>query len=77
MISTKIATKKLVDNGNTGLTFKYKDISDLQKSIKYMFERQDEAKRMGENAYNTLIEKYSPDVHYKSIIDLFNSIVKQ
>lgn len=69
--------KYMVDNGNTGLTFKYKDISDLQKSIKYMFERQDEAKRMGENAYNTLIEKYSPDVHYKSIIDLFNSIVKQ
>lgn len=67
---------ELVRNGETGLTFRYADIEDFRSKVRYMFEHADEAKIMGENAYIDLISKYSPETHYKSLIGLFNSIVK-
>lgn len=69
--------KYMVEDGKTGLTFKYKDIEDLRGKITYMYEHQDDAQRMGEVAYQQLIERYAPHVHYEKLMDLFNRIISQ
>jgi len=69
--------KYMVEDGKTGLTFKYKDIEDLRGKITYMYEHQDDAQRMGEAAYQQLIERYAPHVHYEKLMDLFNRIISQ
>lgn len=66
--------KYMVEDGKTGLTFKYKDIEDLRSKITYMYEHLDEAKRMGEAAYQLLVQKYSPAVHYEKLMKLFASL---
>lgn len=68
---------ELVQDRITGLTFKYGDINDFRSKIEYMLENPNEAKRMGENGYKNIISKYSPNTHYKLLINLFESIVKK
>lgn len=67
--------KYMVEDGRTGLTFKYKDIEDLQGKIAYMYDHQNEAMRMGEAAYQQLVARYSPQVHYERLMVLFDSIL--
>jgi len=66
---------ELVKDNETGLTFKYADVDDFRGKIKYMFENIGLAQRMGENAYNVLIKQYSPEVHYKRLIELFETVL--
>ena len=66
--------KYMVDDGNTGLKFRYANIDDFRKKITYMFEHQDEARKMGVNGYKLIETKYSPDVHYKTLLALFKSL---
>lgn len=68
---------ELVVNNETGLTFKYADINDFKKKIKYMFEHPSETKKMGDIAYNRMISMYSPTQHYNQLIKLFNQIIKK
>ena len=69
--------KYMVDNGSTGLTFKYKDIEDLRNKISYMYTHQVEAKEMGKVAYHQLVVKYSPEVHYEKLMSLFKEVIKK
>ena len=67
---------ELVKNGETGLTFKYANPDDLIKKVENMLQHQDEAKQMGQTAYQMLVNKYSPDVHYQELMKLFQRIIK-
>lgn len=69
--------KYMVEDGRTGLTFKYKDIEDLRRKIAYIYEHQEDAQRMGEAAYQQLVAQYSPSVHYEKLMKLFNGIIKK
>jgi glycosyltransferase involved in cell wall biosynthesis len=69
--------RHMVDDGKTGLSFKYKDIQDLSSKIAYMYNHQDEAMRMGETAYLQLLAQYSPIVHYERLMRLFKEIIKE
>ena len=66
----------MVEEGKTGLKFKYADLEEFRTKITYMFEHPDEAKQMGENGYKLVETKYSPETHYKTLIDLFKRITK-
>ena len=75
VIATDIGSlPELVKNNDTGLTFNYGSSDDLKKKIEYMFKNPSEAQRMGENAYQDLINDYSSEKHYSTLINLFNSI---
>ncbi len=69
--------KYMVEDNKTGLTFKYKDIEDLRRKVAYVYENPSEAQRMGEAAYQQLLEQYSPHVHYEKLMNLFNEITKK
>lgn len=66
----------MVVDGETGLKFKYADIEDFRQKITLMFEHQDEAKKMGEAGYKLVETKYSPEAHYKSLMELMEKVVK-
>ena len=68
---------ELVENGQTGLTFKYQDAKDLQLKITYMFGHDGEALRMGEEAYRRVEGQYSPMAHYRALLLLFERIIKR
>ena len=69
--------KYMVDDGRTGLTFKYKDISDLRNKVSYLCEHKEEAMKMGEEAYELLVKDYSPAVHYEKLMKLFSEMSKK
>lgn len=64
---------ELVKDGVTGLTFKYKNVADLRNRIEEMAGAPALAKQLGQNAYDALITKYSPESHYSQLIEVFNS----
>lgn len=68
---------ELVHNNETGLTFKYANINDFKEKIVYIFEHNEEAKKMGENGYKQILSSYSPTQHYTQLIQLFNQIINK
>jgi len=62
---------ELVKNNINGLTFKYKDVDDLKRCVDIMANDPLLAKRLGENAYETIISKYSPEIHYTKLMKVF------
>lgn len=67
---------ELVENGVTGLTFKYQDVADLRRCFDYMTDNESDARAMGERAFELIQSHYSPDVHYDKLIRLFNRLLK-
>lgn len=65
----------MVKDGDTGLKFKYRDVDDLKLKIKYMFENPEEAKRMGRNGYHLIETLYSPQTHYKQLMEVFRKVM--
>ena len=66
---------ELVENGVTGLTFKYRDVADLRRCLDYMADNETEAREMGERAYALIESRYSPEVHYAALMKLFDGLV--
>ena len=77
IIATNLGSlPELVNDYETGITFKCGDIVDLRDKVDYMFNHVEEARRMGEQGYKDLLERCSPEVHYKQLIRLFETVVK-
>lgn len=66
----------MVKEGETGLKFKYADIEEFREKICWMFEHQDEVQKMGEAGYNLIETIYSPEAHYKALIELMERVVR-
>ena len=65
----------MVDEGNTGMKFRYADLDDLRRCVSYMIEHPEASMAMGENAYHLIETKYSPDSHYNKLIELMNKVI--
>lgn len=66
----------MVDEGKTGLKFKYADLADFRRCITYMFEHPDKAQTMGEEGYKLIETKYSPETHYQVLMKVFGKVTK-
>lgn len=67
---------ELVEDGETGLTFKYKNTEDLKSKLAFVYEHEEEARRMGETAFSRLKNQYSSAMHYKLLMQLFDEVQK-
>lgn len=75
VIATRIGSLgELVIDKETGLLFDYASTESLIEKVDYIMKNKAEAQRMGENAYQDIITKYSPEKHYSTLINLFKSI---
>lgn len=68
---------ELVKDVETGLTFRYGDSQDLISKVGSLLAQPEQAKQMGEKAYEAVASKYSPKAHYDILITLFNQIKKK
>lgn len=76
VIATDIGSlPELVVDGKTGCLFKYADVDDLALKTELVFDDVSVAKTMGENAFDAIKEKYSPEAHYAQLVSLFNKVI--
>ena len=61
----------MIEEGKTGMKFKYANLDDLRRCVTFMLEHPDESRAMGENAYKLIETKYSPESHYEKLMEEF------
>jgi glycosyltransferase involved in cell wall biosynthesis len=72
VISSRIgALIELIDDGNTGLHFKLGSSDDLRKKITWALINKDQMKNMGNNAKKVYLNKYTRDINYHQLIDIY------
>lgn len=69
------STPFLVDDGQNGMVYESENIDDLYKKIKYLLDNKDEQDRLGENAYKTISELWSPENAAERFINLSQAII--
>ena len=63
--------KNLIDDGRNGLHFKTGSIDELFSRIRMLSEYEEQARRMGRNARETYLEKYTPEANYTRMTEIY------
>jgi glycosyltransferase involved in cell wall biosynthesis len=69
--------KELIAEKQTGLLFEPKNVIELRKKMDLVFKNDKLARKLGKNAYNEAITKYSPEKHYLKLINVFNKAIAE
>jgi len=64
---------EFVDDGSTGLLFAPGNPRDLAEKIRYLWDRPELCREMGEAARAKIIAMFSPDVNYKRLLDTYHA----
>ena len=67
---------ELVIDGSTGMLFNAGDIDGLVSKIRLMFSGNNILSEMGKNARSMISRKCDPDMHYKSLINIYDTAIK-
>lgn len=67
---------ELVEDGNTGLLFNMGDPDDLCRKIKWLLDNPEENARMSTNVRKKAEEVYYPNLHYQSLIKVYNDVLE-
>lgn len=70
------STQYLIEDGKNGLVFNSTDYNDLYKKVKWLVDNPDEMKRMGKQAYLTMLETWNGEVAAKNFISLSEALLK-
>ena len=65
----------LLKHKENGLIYKDGDVQDLYKQVVYCFENTQECKRMGRQAYKTMIEQWNASVAAERLIDISQKLL--
>jgi glycosyltransferase involved in cell wall biosynthesis len=77
VIASRIGSlQNMVEDNVTGLLFERNNKEDFIKKVNYLYKNQPEITRMGRNALTRLKDKYNPESHYNSLIELFSRMIK-
>ena len=66
----------LVKHGENGLIFKSKDIDSLCENVRYLIDNPQERYRLSKNAYETMLNVWSPANAAKRLLQLMNGLLK-
>lgn len=76
VVSTKIGgIPELVEENINGYLYDYDNVEELTNIMNNIFENKDKIKKLGENAKNDAITKYSKDVYYDALIKVYKSVL--
>ncbi|MEO0274870.1 MAG: glycosyltransferase family 4 protein [candidate division WOR-3 bacterium] len=67
----------IVEDGKTGLLFKKGDPQDLAKKILYLANNPEIAIEMGKNARQEYLQKYTPEVNYNILMDIYRRVIEE
>lgn len=65
-------TLELIDNGVTGLLFNYMDYKELARLMKCLIDNPSELARMGRNAFDFSIKRFTVDEYVEKILEIYN-----
>lgn len=68
---------EIVQDGVTGLHFEPGNPEDLADKVRWMDSHPEECRRMGENAYQEYLAKYTPEKNYKMLIDIYEQAIEE
>ena len=66
-----------IEDGFNGLLFDSEDPADLAEKIRILTSNHDLCLRFGENGYRKLVEKYSPEIYYKQLISIYETVIEE
>ena len=69
--------KEIIINNKTGLLFEDNDINKAYENIIKMFKNNDFSKKIAENAFNYVNDKFNPDKTFKKLKDIYLFITKE
>jgi glycosyltransferase involved in cell wall biosynthesis len=67
---------ELIEDYKTGLTFEPGNYSDLRKKISYFLNHSDAVLKMGQQARKDIEKRFSPEIHYNKLIEIYNGVLK-
>jgi len=67
-------SKEVIEDGKNGLLIN-PNPKELADAMQYLWDNEKEAKKLGENARKTAIEKFHPDVIFGKYIKLYKSLI--
>ncbi|HLF45105.1 MAG TPA: glycosyltransferase family 4 protein [Chitinophagaceae bacterium] len=68
--------QETIKDGYNGLHFTAGDSGDLKNKIELIYEMTNNNTDFYKNARQTYLEKYHPDIHYDSIMNIYNQTIK-
>ncbi len=66
---------EIVEDGVTGLHFKAGDAGDLAEKVRWVQSHPEACKRMGSNARKVYLEKYTSEVNYKMLMNIYQEAI--
>ncbi len=66
---------EIVEDGITGLMFEPGNAKDLSEKIRYLWDRPDLCKKMGEAGREKALKVYSPGEYYKSLMTIYEKAI--
>ena len=71
------ATPYLVKDGKNGLTYKSGDLENLYKKVKFLLDNKGDRQQIGENAYYTMLNEWSPEIAATRVLELCENILNK
>ncbi len=78
VIASRLAgLEEIVEDGVTGLHFTPGDADDIVAKVAWATEHPERMREMGENARRTYLEKYTPEVTYRSLMAIYGEAIEE
>jgi len=76
VVATDLGSRReLVQEGKTGLLYKTGDVGQLASAIEFLSSQPGLADRMGRTGWEQVRQRYTPEAHYKALVDLYERVV--
>lgn len=69
--------EEIVKDGVTGLHFEAGDSQDLAEKVKWIIDNPREARKMGQNARNEYLDKYTPEKNYELLMGIYREAIEE
>ena len=66
---------EIIENDFNGLLFKPENSSDLAEKITYLWNKEKELERLGNNGFKKVTQKYSKQFYYDMLIEAYQTII--
>ncbi|MCP4400583.1 MAG: glycosyltransferase family 4 protein [bacterium] len=71
------AVAEIVEDGKTGLLFEAGNADDLAAKVRWMQAHPAERERMGHNARQEYLDKYTPEKNYQLLMEIYERVLEE
>ena len=67
----------ILEAGKAGLLFEPGNAEDLAAKVRWMVENEDAVREMGQNARAEFEVKYTPEINYRKLVAIYDTVIAQ